>query len=120
MKPTTTCPEYEFHQMRRALADAFSLGNDLPEVEFVGGIYMARAVLSNGTILRVAVRRDDRKAHLCVEHLTAGSVCFTQDGLTELKGAMTHLRKLPHKQVEWMADRRNDRHPAWCHVEVAA
>jgi len=120
MKPTTARWEYEFHQMRRALADALSLGSDLPEVLLINGLYLTHAVLSNGTILRVVVRKDDRKAHLCVEHLTAGRVCFTQESLIELKGAMGHLRSLPYKQVEWMEALRNDTHPAWCHVEVAA
>ena len=110
----------QFELMRRSIADCLQLGCDLPEVCFMDGIYSACDLLPNGTTLRIAVRADDRKAHLCVMDPNWGRVCLTGNALYEVKGAVTHVKAGPGQQRTWVTARLRDQHPTWCHVEAAA
>lgn len=110
----------ELQLMRLSIADCLQCGGDLPEVCLIDGIYSASHLLPNGTTLRIAVRADDRKAHLCVTDSKGGRGCLTGNSLSQMKGTVKHLKAGPGQQENWVRDRLRDQHPTWCHVEVAA
>lgn len=110
---------FAFELMRLSIADCLQCGGDLPEVCLIDGIYSACHLLPHGTTLRIAVRADGRKAHLCVMNPKWGRGCLTGNKLSEVKGTVMHVKEGPCEQYSWVNARLRDRHPTWCHVEAA-
>lgn len=116
--PSDACEQ--FNAIRRHFGEVFQVPHDLPEVLLVDGIYSAYDVLPSGVLLRAAVRADDRKAHLCVEHPELGRACMTKWGFGLLAGTVKHVKQGPSQQRSWVKDRLRDKHPTWCHVAATA
>lgn len=108
----------EFESMCEKIADC--LQSDRPEACLDNGIYSACDRLPNGATLRITVRADDRKAHLCFTDSKGGRGCLTGDSLSQIKGTVQHLKAGPGQQENWVRDRLRDQRPTWCHVEAAA
>ena len=85
----------ELQLMRLSIGDCLQCGGDLPEVCLIAGMYSASHLLPNGTTLRIAVRADDRKAHLCVTDSKGGRGCLTGNSLSQIKGTVKHLKADP-------------------------